>query len=119
MKVPSMAARRSHLVVATLFGAIALSFGALSIAADHDDAPRAVVAFGDLNLSSELGAATLYHRIEGAADEVCESYDEDEFDLRALAQLKTCRENAIADAVRQVGEPELFGIYNSRNHQRR
>ena len=61
----------SRLISAAIFGALVLSWGTMSIAADDSDAHRAVVKFGDLNLSNPQGAAALYHRIWRAAVTVC------------------------------------------------
>ena len=106
-------------ITATLFGALALSCGAAAIAADNSDLPQAVVKFGDLNLSNPQGGATLYSRIAVAAHEVCKSFDNDSRNLASQARLEACVHKAIADAVTKVGEPELFAIYNAKNHQPR
>ena len=108
-----------RLITTAIFGAIALSCGAISIAADQSDVPQAVVKFGDLNLSNRQGAATLYSRIVAAAGEVCNSFNIDYRDLRSRARLHACVHKAIADAVTRVGQPELFAIYNAKNHQPR
>ena len=64
-----------RLITTAIFGALALSCDAASIAADNSDVPQTVVKFGDLNLSNPQGAATLYSRIVAAAHEVCRSFD--------------------------------------------
>jgi len=97
-----------------IFGALALSWGTMSIAAD-DTAPQAVVKFGDLNLSNPQGATALYHRIWGAAIAVCRPQDNGT--LASRGRVQTCVDKAIADAVAEVGRAELFAVYNAKNHQ--
>jgi UrcA family protein len=108
-----------RLITATFFGALALSCGAVSIAADNSDVPQVVVKYGDLNVSNPQGAATLYSRIAVAAHEVCKALDIDNRNLGFRARLDTCVHKAIADAVTKVDRPELFAIYNAKNHQSR
>jgi len=109
-----------RLITAAMFAALALSCSAVSIAGndgDVGDVPQAVVKFGDLNLTSPQGAAALYDRIVAAAYQVCESFDVDMRGLVAGWQLLACVHSAIAHAVTKVGQPELFAIYNARNHE--
>jgi len=115
MKTLIASATLPRLVTATIFGALALGCGALSIAADRSDVPQVVVKFGDLNLSNRQGAATLYDRIVTAAYEVCQSFDTDIRYLPSFGKLDACVHRAIAGAVTTVGEPELFAVYNARN----
>jgi UrcA family protein len=104
----------SRLISTAIFGALALSWGTMSIAAD-DAAPQAVVKFEDLNLSNPQGAAALYHRIWGAAITVCRPQDNGT--LASKGRVDTCVHKAIADAVAKVGRAELFAVYNAKNHQ--
>ena len=106
-----------RVIKTAIFGALALSCTAVSIAADHSDVPQAVVKFGDLNPSNPQGAAKLYSRIATAAYEVCKSFDINSRDLGSRARLTACLHKAIADAVTKVGQPELLAIYNAKNHQ--
>jgi UrcA family protein len=106
----------SRLITTAIFGALALSGSAASIAADTSEAPQVIVKFGDLNLSNPQGAAKLYSRITTAAYEVCKSFDVNR-DLGSRARLTDCLHKAIADAVTKVGQPELIAIYNAKNHQ--
>ena len=101
-------------VIKTLiFGALALSCGAVSIAADNSDVPQGVVKFGDLNLSNPQGAATLYSRIAAAAERVCGSSDYREFG--SMTGTKSCVHKAIKDAVTKVDRPALYAVYNPKN----
>jgi UrcA family protein len=117
MKTQITSTNLPRLIKTAIFGALALSCGAVSMAADRSDVPQAVVKFGDLNLSNPQGAATLYGRIVAAAHEVCKSFDIDSRDLGDRARLDACVHKAIAGAVTKVGQPELFAIYNVKNHQ--
>jgi UrcA family protein len=106
-----------RLITTAIFGALALSCGAVSIAADNSDVPQVVVKLGDLNLSNPQGAATLYSRIVAAGHEVCKSFDIDSRNFASRARLHACVHKAIADAVTKVGQPELFAMYNAKTHQ--
>jgi UrcA family protein len=117
MKTLIASTNLSPLITTVIFGALALSCGAISAAADSSDLPQVVVKFGDLNLSTQQGAAALYGRIAAAADEVCESHLLDSRDLLAQQRIRGCLQKAIADAVTKVGRPELFAIYNTKNHR--
>ena len=115
-----MKANSTHLprlIKAAIFGAFALSCGAISIAADNSDVSRIVVRFGDLNLSSPQGAARLYGRITAAANEVCKQFDIDSSNLESRVRLNACVQKAIADAVTKVGQPELLAIYSAKSHR--
>ena len=105
----------TRLLSAAIFGALALSCGTMSIAADDSNAPQAVVKFGDLNLSNPQGAAALYQRIWSAAVTVCRPQDDGS--LASKGRMQTCVHKAIADAVTKVGQPGLFAIYNAKNRE--
>jgi UrcA family protein len=49
-----------------------LAFAGTAFAAGAGELPTARVRYGDLNLSSDAGVATLYARLRHAADQVCE-----------------------------------------------
>jgi UrcA family protein len=68
------------------------------------------VRYPDLDLASEVGAAALYHRIQGAARVVC-GYDEHR--LAALSYMNRCNSSAISDAVAAVNAPLLSAIHNA------
>ena len=107
----------SRRLSAAIFGALALSCGTMSIAADDSNAPQAVVKFGDLNLSNPQGAAVLYQRIWSAAVTVCRPQDDGS--LASKGRMQTCVHKAIADAVTKVDRAELFAVYNAKSHQLR
>jgi UrcA family protein len=117
MKTLSTSTNLSSLIATAIFGALALSCGAVSTAADSSDPHQVVVKVADLNLSTQQGAAALYRRIAAAANEACESYLVNSWDLLAAEKIQGCVQKAIADAVTKVGRPELFAIYNAKNHR--
>jgi UrcA family protein len=103
--------RRAGLRVAALAAGIvaACAAGVSAAATSAADAPSVVVHFADLDLATPQGAQTLYRRITAAAWKVCPTTDRR--DLAAVAQNRTCREQAIAHAVRDVGTPLLASVY--------
>ena len=88
----------------------ALATGATSaFAGDHapvnTDVPRVAVHYGDLNVDSVAGQRALQRRIERAARNVCP--DSDARDLRARTVAQQCQRQAIAEAMRVVGEQRV------------
>ena len=96
---------------------LASGLATIGAAADSSDMPRAIVKFGDLNLSNPQGAAKLYSRVVAAADMVCKPFDINSRNLGSRARLDACVHKAIAGAVTTIGRPELFAIYNAKNHK--
>ncbi len=90
------------LVAATLIADYGLSASAW---ADTILEPRSlVVHFEDLNINDTLGAATLYKRIHGAAELVCN--DMESALARALTgRYKKCVQGAVSVAVARVNHP--------------
>lgn len=119
MKMLSTVGRHPRLITATIFGALVLNFAAVSFAGDGSDVPRTTVQFGDLDVSTPRGAATLYSRIEEAAHRVCQYYDvdPDPIDLMESSLQIACVHKAIARAVNKVGARQLIATYNAANHQ--
>lgn len=76
------------------------------------DVPALKVRYSDLNLSTEQGSLALYGRLVAAAQQVCAV--DDIRDLRAVASAKACREEAVAQAVRDVNSPMLASVYAER-----
>lgn len=99
--------------IIAMVGSLTAGLAAPSLAADSGDLPSVTVRFGDLNVSSPEGAATLYGRISAAAKGVCASLDGR--DLGSRARWDACVHKAIADAVTKVNQPALFVVYNQRN----
>lgn len=99
-----------------------LALGFLSAAAvaaqagtPSQDIPSVDVHYSDLDLSTEYGATTLYHRIEGAARHVCPKADQR--NLKAWKAAQDCISTAIARAVAAVDNPQLARVDAKRNHR--
>jgi len=73
------------------------------------DAHKLTVKYGDLNLSTETGARTLYHRIRGAARFVC---GEEGHTLAEQRLWNDCYTHTMDEAVTAVHSPMLTQIYN-------
>ena len=100
------AAAFTVLAACTAIGAVGSAHAATA------DVPALKVRYSDLNLSSEQGSLALYGRIVAAAHQVCAV--DDIRDLKAVAGLQSCREQAIARAVRDVNSPMLASVYAER-----
>ena len=100
---------RGSLLLAGALVASALT--GTSFAGQSDAAPTVAVRYGDLDLSSEVGAQTLYHRIASAARDVCpDAYSRD---LGVVAESQRCQANAVDQAVRQLNNPKLALVHAS------
>lgn len=107
MKIPSLCAT-----------ALMLSLAALN-ASYADPAPKSrTVQFADLDLSKTAGAATLFSRIKGAAQEVCGD-QRGGMTLRDHERHAACMKLAVSDAVASVDEPMLTQYVASRSDLRR
>jgi UrcA family protein len=83
-------------------------------AAYADEAPKSLtVQFADLDLSKDVGAATLFNRIRGAAKRVCSAHSNGAT-LLEKQQYAACVEFALSNAVARVDRPELTGYVTSR-----
>ena len=87
-------------------------------AAAHADAPvveknvvEKVVRYADLDPSRSPDAATLYARLERAADAVCGQADAR--DLTSRRMQKQCRQQALDSAVERVGSIALKSVHDS------
>jgi UrcA family protein len=90
-------------IVTALTGNIAVSF-----ASDAPGALQVKVNYADLDVSSASGAATLYKRILGAAETVCEPLKSPDLYLRKFFYV--CLQRAMSDAINGVNQPALFAI---------
>jgi UrcA family protein len=80
---------------------------AASAAPDNDgELVTKTVRFGDLDLSTGLGAQALYDRIKGAARDVCRG-------SASYRSMHACRAAAIENAVLGVGSPLLSSVHRS------
>ncbi len=91
--------------------------GCLAVAAvaNAESTPTVRVSYADLNLATQQGSQALYARIASAASQVC--VVDDIRDLQAMAAARSCRAEAIAQAVRDVHNPELAAVYAERAPQ--
>ena len=71
---------------------------------------RAIVAYGDLNLDSELGAKALYARLRNGAEDVCSSFEGRDLAFKKLWQ--NCFDGALASAVAQINRSGLTTLHN-------
>jgi UrcA family protein len=104
---------RTATAFALIAACVAVS-AAGSARAAASDAPTIKVRYADLNLATEQGSIALYDRIVAAAQQVCAP--EDIRDLKAVAAARSCRQQAIALAVRDVHSPMLASVYAAESH---
>jgi UrcA family protein len=98
-------------VIATLIlGALATGVAAVN-AAEDSDIPKIVVKYDDLNVSAPQGAAVLFRRIRRAGETLCGSLAGG--GLGPKMRMNACVQNAIAEAVTKVNQPQLFAIYKA------
>jgi UrcA family protein len=99
----------------TLVGALGVAGLALSAgqaqAITINKAPHSIVRYDDLNLRSDAGAATLYARVNRAAEKVCGRDDWSDF-AETYHRVRECEQTAIANAIAQVHSPNLTAIYH-------
>jgi UrcA family protein len=98
---------------------LAILLGPLSGCADVHAAPAGyevatrIVKYGDLDLARSAGAATLYSRIQNAANAVCEPAMS--LGARGSTLLsRHCVDESIARAVADVNAPALTSYYVSK-----
>jgi UrcA family protein len=73
---------------------------------------KMAVSYSDLDLSTEAGASTLFHRLTLAADEVC-PMDSTTLELHRI--YKTCVNASLGNAVRNVNRATLSKLYTERS----
>ena len=81
--------------------------------ADAFPDPSQTVSYGDLNLKSQAGVATLYQRIKKAAYEVCQ-IPVGTHQIRIEQEFKACKADAVDRAVGQVNLPLLTTLHESK-----
>ena len=83
------------------------AFGTSAANADPTVTVRSeVVSYGDLRLISSVGAAVLYGRIRAAAERAC-GVSVDRRPVGNETRLRACVNEAVANAVATVSEPQL------------
>jgi UrcA family protein len=104
----------SSRVLASVIGAYAVVCVLVAPRVTYADAivqpPSAAVRFTDLNLDSRADVATLLHRIQNAAAEVCKPYASPGTLLPSAAH-QSCIRDAVSGAVRKVDSPLLTAYY--------
>ena len=70
------------------------------------------VSYADLDLSTQAGAQTLYHRIRGAARQVC---GDEGTSYTDKAIWRSCFKNAVGDAVAKVNSPQLTALHQGKS----
>ena len=112
--LPRAAGLRGRFALLTLAGiAGILGFGAAGAAGPATDVPTVVVKYSQDSLASEGGVNDLYRRITIAARQVCP--DVSFRDLAAQDQVKQCRYQAVARAIRQVDNARLAALHAGRS----
>jgi UrcA family protein len=103
----------NRLTITTLI--IATGLGCqLANAAPPKDVPSVVVQFADLDLTHGNGAATLYGRLQAAAEQVCASQNgRNGSDIGTQTRYKICRQSAVATAVAKIDQPALTAYYRA------
>ena len=91
------------------FTSVVCLLGASGVSAGAPSPARGVsVNYRDLNLSTIQDAITLYERLKGAAQTVC---DGPMTGVAAYQEWRSCYDAAIADAVAKVNSPLLTSVH--------
>jgi UrcA family protein len=86
--------------------------GAAGAAGTDSDAPSVIVKYSETSLATSGGVHELYRRITVAARQVCPTVSIR--NLAAQQHAAQCREQAIARAISQVGNPQLAQLHANR-----
>jgi UrcA family protein len=95
-----------------LLAVAALSVSGMAGAGARD--AGVVVRYGDLNLSSQAGVATLHKRIRNAAASVCSPLETRILGLRDA--FDACVDDAVSRGVAAVGHPNLTQFHASKGN---
>jgi UrcA family protein len=103
---------RFKLALLMLSGSVGCVLGAGAANATVIDgaAPTQVVRYSAASLATDGGVQQLYRRILYAAKQVC---PEESLDLTAHSLTATCRAQAVARAIQQIGNTRLAALYAS------
>lgn len=74
-----------------------------------------VIQYGDLDLSTDTGVRALYERIKVAAKRVCLMETSGHPGIDQQARYFACYQDAVADAVKQIGEARLAALHHTRS----
>jgi UrcA family protein len=94
-----------------LLPVVALAISGIA-AAGSSDVNSVVVRYGDLNLNSQAGVASLHKRIRNAAESVCRELNNRVLVLRDIYD--ECVSQAVTNGVAQVANPNLSNFHRSK-----
>jgi UrcA family protein len=104
-------ARLPRRLATAIFAALTCVIATGSFASGSFDDLRVKVKYGDLDVSSASGAATLYRRIQGAAEAVCRPWKHGDLYNRTI--FHACMKKTITNAINEINQPALFTIANA------
>jgi UrcA family protein len=87
-----------------------------AVAAPQTETRELTVNYADLNLESAAGIESLYARIRSAAKNVCGTAER--YELRAKAEMRACRESAVANAVAKIDNAALAARHAGKQEAR-
>jgi len=101
----------TSLAVGTLATAALLASPTIATAAQPDvSVLQAKVYYSFKDLATDQGTRALYARITSAARSVCPGYDSQ--DLGTYADSRACQRQAVARAIRQIGNARLAAVHS-------
>lgn len=100
------------LTAGLIAGLILAAIGTSIARAADTDTPQVVVSYADLDVSRPEGVKVLYRRIQAAAASVCEEFDGQRLEQKAL--FRSCKFDATNSAVSTISLPALSEIHAAR-----
>jgi UrcA family protein len=101
------AAKLALVALGALAGVLGAGFA--GAAGTDSDVPSIVVKYDQRSLETEIGVKALYAQLVRAARQVCP--DPAIRDLRVQKLAETCRDEAVARAIRKVDNSQLAALY--------
>ena len=99
---------RSSTIIALVFTLSATASSLLQAKLQSADVKSLQVSFADLNMGNSDDQLALYQRLQHAARSVC---DRDESrSAREAVLIKQCKEQALNEAIQEIGNPGLTSI---------
>jgi UrcA family protein len=111
VKATRPAAKLALVALGALAGVLGAGFA--GAAGTDSDVPSIVVKYSEQSLSTDIGVQALYSQIVRAARKVCP--DPAIRDLRVQKLAETCRNEAVARAIRKVDNSQLAALYATRS----
>lgn len=106
--------RAALLAFAVLFGG-ATSTGVFARDTLEQSAPAITIHYSDLDLARPSGVQALYQRVSAAARQVCGP--ENIRDLTRYAASQKCFDQAMNQAVADIGVPQLNALYRHKTNR--